>query len=605
MTESTSVQRTPEPSSTPASSSPALGPASPSAVQRKAALRGHDYATQMKALAAVQRAGGGEDPGAVHAAAEHGTAGSGASLPHLDRIQSAFGAHDVSGVQAHVGGDAKEANQAMGAEAYASGNDVAFADAPDVHTAAHEAAHVVQQGAGVSLSGGVGQVGDSYEQHADQVADAVVAGKSAEPILSQMTGGAPGGGDAGGATQKKAVQRDETPSAAPPADQGPPAGARGATPVVAPAPTPGGPAPVADAGGQTTAPPAVSPEEAARSAFEATRAAQLLVADSATTLPTIQACLSGLPAVARDAAAVAQPTFATNQALAGTMIGKLQTAMTTAQSVWAEEDAGGVATGRPPQAATKKASFIDSRLAKIAAVAPGAIKDAIRAGSPQKPVDVKDAFWKIVAKDWDICAPEEEATGELLTRIGGVYKAFDAGDIYSKMDSTLKGAWDAHGGLAAWMAEVTHGAPISIVPPGMDADPAMQPYKTKAVPAYPGTVSGFISTADALKNAQIVGGDKAKVLELLALQADRYKSAKMLLASMGAAGADSQRAATAGAAKPARLGKPSMFYLIAFPENVYDAGNREHGVTAGSEPELQTTNMPAQAFLEGTMMVKS
>ncbi|PKN54036.1 MAG: hypothetical protein CVU56_28665, partial [Deltaproteobacteria bacterium HGW-Deltaproteobacteria-14] len=118
-------------------------------------------------------------------------AGGGGRLPHLDRIQAAFGAHDVSGVQAHVGGAARAASEAIGAEAYATGSHVAFRGAPDLHTAAHEAAHIVQQRAGVSLSGGVGQVGDRYERHADAVADLVVQGKSAEALLG---GGAAGGG---------------------------------------------------------------------------------------------------------------------------------------------------------------------------------------------------------------------------------------------------------------------------------------------------------------------------------------------------------------------------------------------------------------------------
>ncbi|MCA9515409.1 MAG: hypothetical protein KC635_10730, partial [Myxococcales bacterium] len=69
----------------------------------------------------------------------------------------------------------------------------------------HEAAHVVQQRAGVSLSGGVGAVGDRYEQHADAVADAVVAGKDAAPILNEMTGG---GGGGGGGVQQQVVQRE-------------------------------------------------------------------------------------------------------------------------------------------------------------------------------------------------------------------------------------------------------------------------------------------------------------------------------------------------------------------------------------------------------------
>lgn len=122
-------------------------------------------------------------PEAMAQAARHGVSGSGGALPFLDVIQRAFGRHDVTGVRAHTGGAAAEGAGAMGAAAFARGNDVAFAGAPDLHTAAHEAAHVVQQRSGRGLAGGVGQAGDAHERHADQVADAVVAGRSAEPLL--------------------------------------------------------------------------------------------------------------------------------------------------------------------------------------------------------------------------------------------------------------------------------------------------------------------------------------------------------------------------------------------------------------------------------------
>ena len=56
----------------------------------------------------------------------------------------------------------------MGAEAIASGTHVAFAGPPSLFTAAHEAAHVVQQAAGVDIDGGVGRDGDRYERHADE-----------------------------------------------------------------------------------------------------------------------------------------------------------------------------------------------------------------------------------------------------------------------------------------------------------------------------------------------------------------------------------------------------------------------------------------------------
>ena len=157
-------------------------------------LRSQPYSVQTEALRPslpVQLDGKGarQDTDAIHQAAAHGIQGSGGSMPHLGAIQQSFGAHDVSSIQAHTGSAATQANEAMGAEAYATGNHVAFKGTPDLHTAAHEAAHVVQQRSGVSVPGGVGSVGDTYEQHADKVADAVVAGQSAEGLLSEMSGG--------------------------------------------------------------------------------------------------------------------------------------------------------------------------------------------------------------------------------------------------------------------------------------------------------------------------------------------------------------------------------------------------------------------------------
>ena len=141
-----------------------------------------------------------EDP---HATARDGVASGGSSLPFLDVIQRAFGRHDVTGVQAHTGTAAQDASQALGARAYAFGNHVAFAGAPDLHTAAHEAAHIVQQRQGVSLKGGVGEAGDAYERHADAVADRVVAGESAEDLLGEL---APP--TTGAAIQKREINPD-------------------------------------------------------------------------------------------------------------------------------------------------------------------------------------------------------------------------------------------------------------------------------------------------------------------------------------------------------------------------------------------------------------
>ena len=159
-----------------------------------------------RALIAQRKGPGGGGPGVLEAAAS-GVEGSGSPLPFLDVIQRSFGHHAVDGVQAFVGGQAKAASEAIGAEAYATGNSVAFRAAPTLHTAAHEAAHIVQQRAGVQLAGGVGQVGDRYERHADAVADRVVQGKSAADLLNQFAGQ----GSAHSAVQKRDAGVDDAP----------------------------------------------------------------------------------------------------------------------------------------------------------------------------------------------------------------------------------------------------------------------------------------------------------------------------------------------------------------------------------------------------------
>jgi hypothetical protein len=115
--------------------------------------------------------------------AGEGVSDASGGLPHAARIQAAFGRYDVSGVRAAIGGRAGAAAARLGASAYATDERIAFRSAPDVHTAAHEAAHVIQQRRGIELPGGVGQPGDQHERMADAVADAVVAGRSAEALL--------------------------------------------------------------------------------------------------------------------------------------------------------------------------------------------------------------------------------------------------------------------------------------------------------------------------------------------------------------------------------------------------------------------------------------
>jgi hypothetical protein len=181
------------------------------AVQRKAAAQDAPGKATLTQLLATGSEGAAHSD-AVPEIAARGVADARSSLPHGSTIQQLFGRHDVSHVRAEVGGAGGAAAAQIGASAYATGDRVAFAQSPDLHTAAHEAAHVVQQRAGVSLKGGVGQAGDAHEQHADRVADLVVAGQSAESVLDETSGR----GGAGAA-----VQRQQAPAGAGPAPAGP------------------------------------------------------------------------------------------------------------------------------------------------------------------------------------------------------------------------------------------------------------------------------------------------------------------------------------------------------------------------------------------------
>lgn len=116
-------------------------------------------------------------------AARRGFSESSRPLPYGEEIQKSFGHHGIANTPAFIGGAAAESCEELEAHAYSSDGSVAFKKSPDLHTAAHEAAHVVQQRAGVSPSR---EGTREYEDHANAVADAVASGASAEPLLDRF-----------------------------------------------------------------------------------------------------------------------------------------------------------------------------------------------------------------------------------------------------------------------------------------------------------------------------------------------------------------------------------------------------------------------------------
>jgi hypothetical protein len=113
-----------------------------------------------------------------------------------ERFEGSLGA-DLSGVRVHTGDDSAAAAKSVGAKAYATGNDIHFAQGmyqPDdpfgLHLLAHEVAHTVQQSGGGFAARQhkleVSEAGDAAEVEADHAADAMVHGAPA--IISSASG---------------------------------------------------------------------------------------------------------------------------------------------------------------------------------------------------------------------------------------------------------------------------------------------------------------------------------------------------------------------------------------------------------------------------------
>ena len=150
------------------------------------------------------------------AAVAAASASSGDRLPAtlMRTFEASLGA-DLSSVRIHTGGASAEANHAVGARAYAVGQDIHFgagqydpASAAGQHLIAHEVAHTVQQqGSTPSRQNklAVSTPHDAAEHEADAAADAMIAGRSFSI------------GAGGGAVARTTVSRDAgfTPGPAP------------------------------------------------------------------------------------------------------------------------------------------------------------------------------------------------------------------------------------------------------------------------------------------------------------------------------------------------------------------------------------------------------
>lgn len=143
-----------------------------------------------------------DDSDAISSAATHGTSGPGQQVPFRGEMESLFST-DFSSVRAHMDAPASDANRALGAQAYAMGEDIAFSHpSPEKALVAHELTHIVQQrSGGVSSAqgkGGILNADPALEAEADLAADKVMRGEKVSVT-----------GIAGGGAQRK-IQLNKT-----------------------------------------------------------------------------------------------------------------------------------------------------------------------------------------------------------------------------------------------------------------------------------------------------------------------------------------------------------------------------------------------------------
>lgn len=135
--------------------------------------------------AGAQAAGGEQSHGET---ADSGVAGEGTEIPYRAEMEESFG-QDFGDVRVHTGPRANAAAKALGAHAYAVGNNIAFAapGAPKKSLLAHELTHVVQQRGGGAAKPqakeNAGTIDKSGEGEAEAVESAVGGGKKAASAL--------------------------------------------------------------------------------------------------------------------------------------------------------------------------------------------------------------------------------------------------------------------------------------------------------------------------------------------------------------------------------------------------------------------------------------
>jgi hypothetical protein len=122
------------------------------------------------------------DIATTEAVAAQGATGADQPVPHLDKLQQAFGPeHDLTRFRAKVG-DAAQSADKLGGLHFAFGSQLVFGYSPSVGEAAHEVTHALLQDLGRAPTSATRQ-DRSAEEHAETVAARVEAGQAVGELM--------------------------------------------------------------------------------------------------------------------------------------------------------------------------------------------------------------------------------------------------------------------------------------------------------------------------------------------------------------------------------------------------------------------------------------
>jgi hypothetical protein len=216
-----------------------------------------------------------------------------------------------------------------------------------------------------------------------------------------------------------------------------------------------------------------------------------------------------------------------------------------------------------------------------------------------------DAAWCLT--NYTICAPEEPASDRMIEQSGGIMKVFDVEDVFKKaMDDNAKRQWvQVHGSpeaaLAAFSTACKAKGALIHVPTGKESDPDFAAATPATVFTKP--INGFVGQA---KDATQVG-TYAEAIQRFQLNPNYYPSKAMFVCNAPPSAVKDKK--NRGEIK---IGKPSIFNILNFDENVYDENDREFGHLAdphdtakpGTALELTCQGYPGSDFWPSARMLK-